>query len=138
MQTKWIKNGSSDEGILAGLLRSAPHYISNTAANSIDLHISPIICIAVMYFSCMFCILYLNCNTLTPQDADVLKPGKTIWYLEHVPSKMQCFTHTVRRYHHHAFPKNITFYFLHQVLPGGKPDKNSTGCHYRTTQVSQP
>jgi len=32
------------------------------------------------------------------QDADVLKPGKTIWYLEHVPSKMQCFTHTVRRY----------------------------------------
>ena len=32
------------------------------------------------------------------QDADVLKPGKTIWYLEHVPAKMQCFTHTVRRY----------------------------------------
>jgi len=32
------------------------------------------------------------------KDADVLKPGKTIWYLEHVPAKMQCFTHTVRRY----------------------------------------
>jgi len=33
------------------------------------------------------------------KDADVLKPGKTIWYLEHVPSNMQCFTHTVRRYY---------------------------------------
>ena len=138
-----------------------------SAADSIDLHIAPIICIAVislthlslwiclamnyvapeamrwsqessqqylfcavhvgllrllLYFSisvslysyCMFCILYLNCNnTLTPQDADVLKPGKTIWYLEHVPSKMQCFTHTVRRYHHRCacVPKSILFSF---------------------------
>merc|ERR1711874_796253 len=32
------------------------------------------------------------------KDADVLKPGKTLWYFEYVPSQMQCFTHTVRRY----------------------------------------
>ena len=33
---------------LAGLLRSALHNVSNTAANSIDLHIFPITCIAVI------------------------------------------------------------------------------------------
>ena len=33
-------------------------------------------------------------------DADVTKPGKTIWYFDHVSSgKMKCFTHMVRRYY---------------------------------------
>ena len=32
------------------------------------------------------------------RDADVTKPGKTIWYFDHIPNRMQCFTHTVRRY----------------------------------------
>ena len=39
------------------------------------------------------------------RDSDVTKPGKTIWYFDHVPSYTQCFDHTVRRY----FPvANIT------------------------------
>merc|ERR1712095_57290 len=29
---------------------------------------------------------------------DVTKPGKTIWYFDHVPAYTQCFEHTVRRY----------------------------------------
>merc|ERR1719495_47351 len=33
------------------------------------------------------------------KDADVEKPGKTIWYFEHVVSEYQCFVHTVRRYY---------------------------------------
>merc|ERR1712001_374383 len=33
-------------------------------------------------------------------DADVTKPGKTIWNFDHVSSdKMKCFTHMVRRYY---------------------------------------
>merc|ERR1711874_222589 len=32
------------------------------------------------------------------KDADVNKDGKTIWYFEHITSRKQCFTHTVRRY----------------------------------------
>merc|ERR1719284_1676755 len=32
------------------------------------------------------------------RDADVTKPGKTIWYFDHVPNYQQCFFHTVRRY----------------------------------------
>jgi hypothetical protein len=31
------------------------------------------------------------------KDADSNKPGKTIWYFEHIRPEMQCFTHTVRR-----------------------------------------
>jgi hypothetical protein len=31
------------------------------------------------------------------KDADSNKPGKTIWYFEHIRADMQCFTHTVRR-----------------------------------------
>jgi hypothetical protein len=33
------------------------------------------------------------------KDADSNKPGKTIWYFEHIRPEMQCFTHTVRRYY---------------------------------------
>ncbi len=33
------------------------------------------------------------------KDADVTKPGKTIWYFDHVPAYTQCFEHTVRRYY---------------------------------------
>jgi len=32
------------------------------------------------------------------KDADVTKPGKTIWYFDHINETMQCFEHTVRRY----------------------------------------
>merc|ERR1711899_402108 len=32
------------------------------------------------------------------RDADVLKPGKTIWYFDHIPNVTRCFKHTVRRY----------------------------------------
>jgi len=31
------------------------------------------------------------------KDADVEKPGKTIWYFDHIPPYQQCFEHTVRR-----------------------------------------
>ena len=31
------------------------------------------------------------------RDADVTKPGKTIWYFDYVPNYEQCFFHTVRR-----------------------------------------
>ena len=46
-------------------------------------------------------------SAVIPQmrDSDVTKPGKTIWYFDHIPSYTQCFDHTVRRY----FPvANIT------------------------------
>ncbi len=33
------------------------------------------------------------------RDADVNKPGKTIWYFDHVPAEKRCFQHTVRRYY---------------------------------------
>ena len=33
------------------------------------------------------------------KDADVSKPGKTIWYFDNVPAYTQCFEHTVRRYY---------------------------------------
>ena len=29
------------------------------------------------------------------RDADVTKPGKTIWYFDHVPNVTRCFEHTV-------------------------------------------
>ena len=32
------------------------------------------------------------------KDADVTKPGKTIWYFDHITNYTQCFAHTVRRY----------------------------------------
>eukprot|EP00095_Tigriopus_kingsejongensis_P006650 maker-scaffold363_size195477-snap-gene-0.39 protein:Tk06650 transcript:maker-scaffold363_size195477-snap-gene-0.39-mRNA-1 annotation:"hypothetical protein DAPPUDRAFT_320142" len=32
------------------------------------------------------------------KDADVTKPGKTIWYFDRVPNQTRCFEHTVRRY----------------------------------------
>ena len=32
------------------------------------------------------------------KDADVTKPGKTIWYFDHINTTLQCFEHTVRRY----------------------------------------
>jgi len=35
----------------------------------------------------------------TLKDADMEKEGKTLWYFEHIPSYMQCFSHTVRRYY---------------------------------------
>ena len=31
------------------------------------------------------------------KDADMEKQGKTLWYFEHIPAHMQCFSHTVRR-----------------------------------------
>ena len=33
------------------------------------------------------------------KDSDVTKPGKTIWYLDHVPDYNQCFSHKIRRYY---------------------------------------
>ncbi len=33
------------------------------------------------------------------RDADVTKPGKTIWYFDRVPDVERCFEHTVRRYY---------------------------------------
>ncbi len=33
------------------------------------------------------------------RDADVTKPGKTIWYFDNVPNEQRCFEHTVRRYY---------------------------------------
>jgi CD109 antigen len=33
------------------------------------------------------------------RDADVLKPGKTIWYFDYIPPVTRCFEHTVRRYY---------------------------------------
>ena len=33
------------------------------------------------------------------KDADVTKPGKTIWYFDHIPAEKKCFTHLVRRYY---------------------------------------
>ena len=33
------------------------------------------------------------------RDSDVTKPGKTVWYFDHVPNYTQCFDHTVRRYY---------------------------------------
>merc|ERR1712020_197336 len=33
------------------------------------------------------------------RDADVTKPGKTIWYFDHIPAEKRCFEHTVRRYY---------------------------------------
>ena len=32
------------------------------------------------------------------KDSDVTKPGKTIWYMDYVPSYTQCFKHKIRRY----------------------------------------
>ena len=32
------------------------------------------------------------------KDADMEKPGKTIWYFDHIPAETRCFEHTVRRY----------------------------------------
>ena len=32
------------------------------------------------------------------KESDVTKPGKTIWYMDYVPSYTQCFTHKIRRY----------------------------------------
>ena len=29
------------------------------------------------------------------KDADSTKPGKTIWYFDHIPNKTRCFEHTV-------------------------------------------
>lgn len=29
------------------------------------------------------------------RDSDVLKPGKTIWYFDHIPNVTRCFKHTV-------------------------------------------
>jgi len=39
-------------------------------------------------------------SNVIPQlrDADMEKPGKTIWFFDYIPSYMQCFAHTVRRY----------------------------------------
>ncbi len=40
-------------------------------------------------------------NRAVPEmrDADVTKPGKTIWYFDHIPAERRCFDHTVRRYY---------------------------------------
>ncbi|XP_023330073.1 CD109 antigen [Eurytemora carolleeae] len=32
------------------------------------------------------------------RDADMEKAGKTIWFFDYISSKLQCFSHTVRRY----------------------------------------
>merc|ERR1711934_252453 len=39
-------------------------------------------------------------SKVVPQlkDADMEKPGKTLWYFEYITNQMQCFEHTVRRY----------------------------------------
>jgi len=39
-------------------------------------------------------------SNVIPQmkESDVTKPGKTIWYMDYVPSYTQCFTHKIRRY----------------------------------------
>ena len=38
-------------------------------------------------------------SRVVPQlkDADMEKPGKTLWYFEYITNQMQCFEHTVRR-----------------------------------------
>ena len=38
-------------------------------------------------------------SKVVPQlkDADMEKPGKTLWYFEYITNQMQCFEHTVRR-----------------------------------------
>ena len=52
------------------------------------------------------------------RDSDVTKPGKTIWYFDHVPNYTQCFDHTVRRY----FPvSNITRYTEKTLLIKVRP-----------------
>ncbi len=32
------------------------------------------------------------------KDSDVERPGKAIWYFEHIPAQIQCFQYSIRRY----------------------------------------
>ena len=34
-------------------------------------------------------------NLTELKDADSTKPGKTIWYFDHIPNETRCFEHTV-------------------------------------------
>ena len=34
-------------------------------------------------------------NLTELKDADSTKPGKTIWYFDHIPNTTRCFEHTV-------------------------------------------
>ena len=46
------------------------------------------------------------------KDADSTKPGKTIWYFDHIPNKTRCFEHTVINF--------ILFYTMHSALKSTK------------------
>ena len=51
------------------------------------------------------------------------KEGKTLWYFEHVPSYMQCFEHTVRRWEN--IKTSVNFLIKH-IFPRYYPVANLT------------
>ena len=53
------------------------------------------------------------------RDADVLKPGKTIWYFDHIPNVTRCFEHTVRN-KSFFFAKTDVFYQVKGQFLGQK------------------